>query len=245
MNPESTSLSPRSAVRARRGFTLIELLVVIAIIVLLAGMIVPLATLASKKRNLARARAEIDNLCLAIDNYKVKKGFYPPDDTAPAGGTAGAFTNQLFYELWGMVLQTPVNKINPVFINTFSANEKINSNMVYKFFGASGIVNSSADTNEIINFIPRISAAEIQNIYTRLFYHSSRSRLGFCRSDERAFERPARAATGGYPPVNVIRYVSSNPTNNPTTYDLWVDVLIGGKTNRISNWSKDPQIVNY
>jgi hypothetical protein len=35
--------------------------------------------------------------------------------------------------------------------------------------------------------------------------------------------------------------VSTNPTNNPGSFDLWIDVLYGGKTNRISNWSKDPQ----
>jgi hypothetical protein len=40
------------------------------------------------------------------------------------------------------------------------------------------------------------------------------------------------------------RYNSSNPTNNPSSYDLWIDVLIGGKTNRFSNWSRDPEIVS-
>ena len=38
-------------------------------------------------------------------------------------------------------------------------------------------------------------------------------------------------------------YNSSHPTNNPASYDLWVDLVIGGKTNRISNWSKQPQIL--
>lgn len=37
-------------------------------------------------------------------------------------------------------------------------------------------------------------------------------------------------------------YNSSHPTNNPSSYDLWVDLVIGGKINRISNWSKQPQI---
>jgi hypothetical protein len=32
-------------------------------------------------------------------------------------------------------------------------------------------------------------------------------------------------------------------TNNPNSYDLWVDLVIGGKTNRISNWSKTYQII--
>jgi hypothetical protein len=39
--------------------------------------------------------------------------------------------------------------------------------------------------------------------------------------------------------LNPIRYVSSNPTNNPNSFDLWVDVVISGKTNRLSNWNKE------
>ena len=213
------------------------MLVVIAIIGLLAGMIVPLAGLVAKKKILARTRSEVDNLALAIDTYKAKKGFYPPDNT---NGLYGPCTNQLFYELWGMVLQNPTT-----YLNTYNANpngaggfETITTGLLGQFFGASGIVNASADTNEIRNFIPRINAAELQNI-------------GSSTVPVWVFATPARGPTTGLPvppvaggqPVNVIRYVSSNPTNNPSSYDLWVDVLIGGKTNRISNWNKDSEIV--
>jgi hypothetical protein len=37
--------------------------------------------------------------------------------------------------------------------------------------------------------------------------------------------------------INPWRYNSVSPVNNPKSYDLWVDILIGGKTNRICNWS--------
>ena len=43
--------------------------------------------------------------------------------------------------------------------------------------------------------------------------------------------------------LNPWRYVSSNPTNNPGSYDLWVDLLIAGVTNRVSNWSQQPQLL--
>jgi hypothetical protein len=43
--------------------------------------------------------------------------------------------------------------------------------------------------------------------------------------------------------LNPWQYNSSHPTNNPNSFDLWVDIIINGKTNRISNWSKDAQIV--
>ena len=43
--------------------------------------------------------------------------------------------------------------------------------------------------------------------------------------------------------INPWRYNSSNPTNNVNSYDLWVDIIMKGKTNRYSNWSTKPQIV--
>ena len=45
--------------------------------------------------------------------------------------------------------------------------------------------------------------------------------------------------------VNPWRYVSSNPTNNPGSYDLWIQLSISGQTNLICNWSKQVQIINY
>jgi hypothetical protein len=47
------------------------------------------------------------------------------------------------------------------------------------------------------------------------------------------------------PDLNPIRYNSSSPVNNPKSYDLWVDIFVGGKTNRISNWNPQPEFVNY
>jgi hypothetical protein len=40
--------------------------------------------------------------------------------------------------------------------------------------------------------------------------------------------------------INPFRYVSSVATNNPETFDLWVDVIVGSKTNRVCNWSDKP-----
>ena len=44
------------------------------------------------------------------------------------------------------------------------------------------------------------------------------------------------------PDINPWRYVSSKPTNNVGSYDLWMDLAIRGKTYRISNWSRNAQI---
>jgi hypothetical protein len=43
--------------------------------------------------------------------------------------------------------------------------------------------------------------------------------------------------------LNPWRYISSAPTNHPGSYDLWVDLYIGGRTFRVSNWSKEAQLV--
>ena len=45
---------------------------------------------------------------------------------------------------------------------------------------------------------------------------------------------------GVYP--NPWRY-TLNGTNNPGHYDLWVDIVQGGKTSRISNWNTKPEII--
>ena len=39
--------------------------------------------------------------------------------------------------------------------------------------------------------------------------------------------------------LNPWRYVSRNPTNNPTTFDLWAEFVDGGKVKVICNWSKE------
>jgi len=40
--------------------------------------------------------------------------------------------------------------------------------------------------------------------------------------------------------LNPWHYVSSEPTNNPASFDLWAEYPDGGKIKMICNWSKDP-----
>ena len=42
-----------------------------------------------------------------------------------------------------------------------------------------------------------------------------------------------------YPDVNPFCYMYPG-TNNPSSYDLWIDLRISGKTNRICNWKNAP-----
>ena len=42
---------------------------------------------------------------------------------------------------------------------------------------------------------------------------------------------------------NPWRYNSSSPTNNPGSYDLWLQLVVQpGQTNLVCNWSKQVQI---
>src|SRR5262245_55103190 len=55
--------------RFRRGFTLIELLVVIAIIGILAAMLLPALSRVKVRAQVARARAQISDLQIALGSY--------------------------------------------------------------------------------------------------------------------------------------------------------------------------------
>src|SRR5918992_4428016 len=65
-----------SAVRPR-GFTLLELLVVIAIIGLLAGYVAPRYFSQVGKSEVSVAKAQIDALEKALDQYRLDTGRYP------------------------------------------------------------------------------------------------------------------------------------------------------------------------
>ncbi|MBU4200201.1 MAG: type II secretion system major pseudopilin GspG [Verrucomicrobia bacterium] len=60
------------------GFTLIEVLLVVVIIGILAAIVVPRLGGRTKEAQVAAAKASIDGISLAIDQYEVDNGSYPP-----------------------------------------------------------------------------------------------------------------------------------------------------------------------
>ena len=67
----------RRSGKGERGFTLIELLVVVVIIGLLAGLVAPRYFGQVGKSNVNVARAQIDALGKALDQYRLDVGSYP------------------------------------------------------------------------------------------------------------------------------------------------------------------------
>jgi prepilin-type N-terminal cleavage/methylation domain-containing protein len=73
--------------KARGGFTLIEMMVVIVIILILSGIVLKVATLASRQGGTSLAEAELQKLANALSAYCAEYGHYPPGTGDPAKNT--------------------------------------------------------------------------------------------------------------------------------------------------------------
>ncbi len=229
-----------SAASHASAFTLIELLVVIAIIAILAALIFPAAAAIKRRATLTKVQTEMKQVATAIDFYKEKLAFYPPDNLSPIlDPRYYGMLNQLYYELVGTEL-----KGNPPTYQALDGTEQILATDVTTGFGpkVSGFVNCTKGAGgdeagaAARNFLKALKPGEQGSVTNRRV----RVKVLAC-----SVPWPANATfkPTSTPELNPWRYVSSNPTNNPGSYDLWVDVLIGGKNYRIGNWSQQPQVV--
>lgn len=229
---------PPPRCQARRAFTLIELLVVISIIAILAAMIIPASMMVKRSGMIRKAKAEINQIALAIDSYKDKLGHYPPDN--PALANPGRFIlNPLFYELQGTI-RTGVGA-NEVF-QTLDGRTNILVRAVAAAFGGgvSGFVNCTRSGGDDIAAAHKFLANLKPGQYG--FLTNNNFVLGLLTSSVPWPDSLGPVIAGAPAGLNPIRYNSSSPTNNPKSYDLWVDIVVGSKTNRISNWSENPEI---
>jgi prepilin-type N-terminal cleavage/methylation domain-containing protein len=229
--------SPRLRVH-KTAFTLIEMLVVIAIISILAGLIVTGASMAIGKGKVSRVQAERDALVTAIQSYKKQMGYYPPDNP-----NDNRFSS-LFYELTGT---TNFQKAGITFLSPYTG-EHLTAINITNLFGVGGFMNSSPDINNIYNFDPAVAkqggkardAGSLLSGSCAQFTVSGSPGLTFTVFGVPVNGLDVTNALNGKQ-MNLWHYVSTNPTNNSDSYDLWMDIKYSGKTNRISNWSPDPQ----
>jgi len=210
--------SQHATARAQSAFTLIELLAVIGVIALLAALIVPLTALAVKNMKLAKAGVELRDVETVIKNYKETKGFYPPDNPNSIA------TNQLFYELNGSIFDADAKAYRPM----YDTNIAITSAAITTEFGVGveGFVNSSQSLAE-------------NPVYT----HNFTQKQTIDEPNGSGFKLLVCTVHSADGNLQTWHYNSTNPTNSPTSFDLWVDLVIRGKSNRICNWSTKPIIL--
>jgi prepilin-type N-terminal cleavage/methylation domain-containing protein len=231
MNPFSSTPNLKFEIRnSKLAFTLVELLVVITIIGLLAALVVGGAGFATVKARIWRVQSERQALVTAIEQYKAHKGYYPPDNTNNPASSA------LFYELTGAISTN--NGAAFIGVNQ----EVLTTAQLTLLFNTGGIVNSSSDTNNPAeNFVGSVA----KSMRTGSFYVSGNSGPTYTLFGVPVPPgTPASMIMATTTPITPWSYVSSNPTNNSTEFDLWMDVVWRQKTNRISNWAADPQPLN-
>jgi len=229
-----------SAFNPRRAFTLIELLVVISIIAILAAFTIPVLHTVARKKILDRTTGEMAQIETAIDSYKAAYGFYPPSNPGYPATANDALFNPLYFELLGT---TTTNNNGLYQTLDGSASIKISAlTATPALLGVSGFINctkpgAGEDAAAAKNFLPGLTP----------------NRIGLGITNTADTSNPVTlllAAVGGpdqnYQPLNAAgvnpwRYVSPG-VNNPSSYDLWVQLVISGKTNLICNWSKQVQV---
>jgi len=219
------------------GFTLIELLVVIAIIGVLAALTIPVLGAAKAAQYKKVARAELEHLETALENYKAKYGAYPPSNKNPAiGNYDPLILNQLYYELSGVTRDASSGDFT-----TLDGAAKITAKNYNTAYGVGGVENCTQGGGEdgisAVNFLSTFKQNQFVNTISNGVVANTTEIVTSIGGPDEAY-KPL-----GVSDLNPFRYNSTNPTNNPGSYDLWIDLRINGKTNRISNWSRQVQIL--
>jgi prepilin-type N-terminal cleavage/methylation domain-containing protein len=229
------------APRPVRAFTLIELLIVISVIALLAALTFPAVRGARISVMRARARSEMIQIGTAIERYKDKLGYYPPDN--PADWWA---MNQLYYELLGT---TNIGTTTAPVYATLDGSSRIKASDLGTAFGTTpsgpsvaGFMNCARPSRgdeapSAMSFLSELKPGQ------RMVLTNS-SGAPVCSILVCALDGPPVLTSAGASRINPWRYNSTKPRYNTKSFDLWIDVIAGNKTNRICNWSDKPIIVS-
>jgi prepilin-type N-terminal cleavage/methylation domain-containing protein len=212
------------------AFTLVELLVVLAIIGVLVALIVPTISRISAMRAINKTKTELKEVESWIVEYKAKRGYYPPDNPG------NPLTNQLYYELSGTVFTNGVYR-------TLDGSATVDPTMLPGDFGASSTVHGFMNTTKeprdegmaVQKFIKELNPGQVAELTSSL-----RILVGSVGWDTSLSYQPVPKPPAKQAGINPFGYISTNPTHNPESFDLWIDIYVQGKTNRICNWSEDP-----
>jgi prepilin-type N-terminal cleavage/methylation domain-containing protein len=218
------------------AFTLIELLVVISVIAVLAALTFPAVQGVKASAIRTRAKGELTQMETAIERFYQKLGYYPPDN-APNWAR-----NQLYYEMLGT---TNVGTLlAPVYVTLDGSARITAADLTLSFVNVTGLVNCSRpgrsdDTPGATAFLNNLKPSQFMAI-TNSGTPASAFVLGSGIDGAPTMVFTDRLGAK----LNPWRYNSSNPYHNPKSYDLWIDVMVGSKTNRICNWSDKPIVTD-
>lgn len=123
----------------------------------------------------------------------------------------------MLYELAGAIRDTNNTAANPTYITPFATNQAsiLNAN-----FGVNGIQNAVdilGETNQVHRLLKEIDLDQREQISGTL-----------------SLVIPVNGPNGRPNPWNYL--VGDNAVHNKDSFDLWVDIIVRGKTNRIGNW---------
>jgi prepilin-type N-terminal cleavage/methylation domain-containing protein len=240
-------VSQAFSVKTSAGFTLIELLVVISIIGVLASLIVGISAVASTNKKLSASKGKLSRLELAIESYKASVGSYPPDAKF-ANGQVNSVTNQLFYELAGTVYR------NRLFVS-IQGGEGLNRQVCRSLFGVDGIQNTATKESKSKSFLELGTSdyapfsGNADNSVKMLIGPVKWPQKDLAGVDSRgrlmSDYRPIKSNDPALRILNPFQYRSSGRDRfNLTSFDLWIDVPIGGKIYRVNNWSPKPKVIS-
>ena len=169
----------------------------------------------------ADIRIQRADLVRAIEDYKSKYGFYPKDHVVSRNPlVVDAVTNPLLYELAG-VLYNPTN-------STFALGhlEPADAGFVKAYFNCDGFTNSST-TDAGLNHFLSVEGLPFRQLHDDPDVFVASFSWDPTNVDEAVFYEVE---------IGSWRYVSTSPTNNPKSYDLWIEVRTRNRILTVGNW---------